>query len=96
MTSAPERPAEHPLWTRVVAIIGIVAHVAVGYLYLAAGLVAPLYGIVVFWLLWVALLALAIRLLRRHPLWTLAVPFVAAGVLLGGITLGEALLGWTA
>ena len=95
--SADTQPrARQPVWALVLGFVGIAAHLVVGYLYLAAGLVAPLYGIVIFWVLWAALLGLAIWLLRRHPLWILAIPIVALGVLFGGITLGGALLGWSA
>jgi hypothetical protein len=58
--------------------------------------VAPLYGIVILWVLWAALLGLAIWWLRRHPLWNLAIPIVAAGILFGAIALGGAVLGWSA
>ena len=94
-TATTPRPGQ-PVWALVLGFVGIAAHLVVGYFYLAAGLVAPLYGIVVFWVLWAALLGLAIWLLRRHPLWILAVPIVAVAILFGGIALGESLLGWSA
>lgn len=76
--------------------VGIVGHVAVGYLYLSAGLVAPLYGILILWALWVGLLVVAIWLLRKHPVLTIIVPLLALGILFGGLALGEGLLGWQA
>jgi hypothetical protein len=93
--AASSRPA-HPIWALVLGFVGIAAHLVVGYFYLAAGLVVPLYGIIIFWVLWAALLGLAIWWLRRHPVWILAIPIVAAGILFGGIALGEAVLGWSA
>jgi len=87
-------PVSHPLWAKVLGWIGIAAHLVVGYLYLASGLVAPTYGIIILWVIWAALLALAIVMLRRSPAWTLLIPLVALGVLYGGIALGESLLGW--
>jgi hypothetical protein len=76
--------------------VGIAGHLVVGYLYLAAGLAAPLYGVLIFWVIWAALLAFALWLLRRSPAWALAVPLVALGVLYGGLALGGSLLGWSA
>ena len=96
MTEPTHPRTGQPLWALILGFVGIAAHLVVGYFYLAAGLVAPLYGIVIFWILWAALLGLAIWLVRRHPLWILAIPIVAVGVLFGGIALGGALLGWSA
>ncbi|GAB3518368.1 hypothetical protein [Arthrobacter monumenti] len=76
--------------------IGLVLHILVGFLYLAAGLVAPLYGILFFWAAWIALTIVAVHLLQRRPAWTLVVPVVAALVLFGGIAIGGELLGWRA
>jgi hypothetical protein len=95
MTTASES-AGRPAWKFVLGFIGIAAHLVVGYFYLVAGLVTPLYGLIVLWILWLALLAVAIWMLRRHPLWVLAVPVVALGILVGVVTLGGAFLGWTA
>ncbi|MHA6523272.1 hypothetical protein [Tessaracoccus sp. G1721] len=96
MSTEAVAPAGIPVWKRTLGVVGLVAHVAVGYLYLAAGLVTPAPWLVGFLLLWVVLLGVAIALMRRRPLWVLLVPVVALGLLLGGVTLGEALLGWTA
>jgi hypothetical protein len=95
MDRAPEAVAR-PTWMLVAGFIGIAAHLVVGYFYLVAGLVTPVYGLVVLWIVWLALLALAIRMLRRHPLWVLAVPLAALGILVGLVSLGGALLGWSA
>ena len=94
MSQPPGPPARQPAWARTLGFVGVAAHFVAGYFYVAAGLVAPLYGIVVLWILWVALLAVAVWLLRRHPLWILAIPFVAVGILYGGIAFGETVLGW--
>ena len=74
----------------------IAAHIVVGYFYLVAGLVTPFYGLIVLWVVWVALLVLAIWMLRRRPLLALAVPLVALGILVGVTALGGAFLGWSA
>lgn len=88
----PPRPG----WARALGIVGLVAHVVVGYFYLTAGLVLPGAWLVVFLLVWAALLVVAIRLLRRRPLLVLLIPVLALGLLIGGVSLGGALLGWTA
>jgi hypothetical protein len=89
-------PAARPVWQLVLGFVGIAAHLVVGFFYLTAGLVTPLYGLIVLWIVWLALLALAIWMLRRRPVLALLVPVVALGILVGVVTLGEALLGWTA
>ena len=93
--ASPALPAQ-PVWKRALGILGIVLHVVVGYFYLAAGLVTPAPWLFGFLILWVVLLVVAISLLRRHPLWVLAVPVLGLVLLIGGVSLGEALLGWTA
>lgn len=83
-------------WRRAVGFVGIAAHLVVGYFYLASGLVVPPLWVLVFLAVWVALLVLCIALLRRHPLWVLLVPLIALALLVGGVTVGEALGGWQA
>lgn len=85
-----------PVWQRVLGLVGIAAHLVVGYFYLASGLVVPPVWVAVFIIIWMALLVVAIVLLRRHPLWVLLIPVIALAVLIGGVTLGGALLGWQA
>lgn len=88
---APRRRAT----VRVVAILAVVLHVAVGAtFYAASGLLAPLYGIVVLWLLWLVLLGVLIVLARRRSWWTLAVPPGAFAVWYAALSLGEAVLDW--
>ena len=95
MATVPQSGAR-PVWKLVLGFVALAAHLVVGFFYLTAGLVAPLYGLIVLWIAWLALLVLAIWMLRRRTLWILLVPVVAFGILVGGISLGEALLGWTA
>lgn len=85
-----------PGWARALGVVGLVAHVVVGYFYLTAGLVVPGAWLVVFLIVWAALLVVAIRLLGRRPLMVLLVPVGALALLIGGVSLGEAVLGWTA
>lgn len=74
---------------------GVLLHLAIGTFYLAAGLVAPLWGVAVLWVVWVAFAVLMWRW-RRHPGRVLAIPFAAAGIWWVVITLGDRFLGWTA
>lgn len=96
MSQASHALPAQPVWKRALGILGIVLHFVVGYFYLAAGLVTPAPWLVGFFILWVVLLVVAIFLVRRHPLWVLLVPVLALALLIGGVSLGEALLGWTA
>ncbi len=95
MTQESAAPAPPPVWQRALGVLGLVAHVVVGFFYLAAGLVTPMPWLIGFWVAWLVFLAVAIWLLIRHPLWTLLVPVVAFGFIFGGVSLGEAVLGWT-
>jgi hypothetical protein len=64
--------------------------------FVAGGLLAPLWAVIILCAVWVGLVGLAVRWFRRHPLRVLPLPVVAAAVWVGGLSLGEALLGWTA
>lgn len=95
MFVSPGAPvARRSAWALAVGWLGLVAHAAVGWLYLASGLVAPGYGVLLLWALWVILLVIAIRLLRARPVWTPVIPATAAGLWLLVMYLGEVLLGW--
>lgn len=102
MTVAPRRAAEpepsarKPAWQYVVAGLAGVALLGLSVFYFAAGLVAPLWAIVVFWVIWLGLAVLGVIWFRRHPLRVVLLPIIAAVVFFGGISLGEAFLGWTA
>ncbi len=82
-------------WRTVAFVVGIVAHLGVGVLYLAVGLVVPGLAIPFFWAFWILLLVMAVRR-RENPGWVLATPVVAAAALLAAVSLGEAVFGWTA
>lgn len=84
------------MWKLVIGFIGIAAHIVVGYFYLIAGLVTPLPWLIGFWILWAALLGVALSMLRRHTLWIPVVPLLALGILIGGVAFGGAVLGWSA
>lgn len=76
--------------------LGMVALAVVGFFYLASGLVAPLWAVVVLMAIWIGLAVIGIIWFRRHPLRVLALPVAAAAIWWIAITLGERLLGWTA
>jgi hypothetical protein len=81
---------------QIIAIVfGAVLHVAIGFFYAASGLLAPLWGVAVLWLIWLGLAVLMWRW-RSRPFVVLAIPFVAAGIWWAVISLGDVLLGWTA
>ena len=77
-------------------VLALALHLAVGILYLAAGLVAPLWAILLLWAAWLALLWVLVRLWRRQPVLGLLVGPAALGLFLGTVSAGEAWLGWTA
>ncbi len=93
MTGTPA-VSSHPAPT-FVPILALLAHVGIGLtFYVAAGLLAPLPGIVVLWLLWLALLGALIVLWRRRSWWVLVIPPLAFGVWFGVLSLGEAVFDW--
>ena len=76
--------------------VGLIAHLATLIWYMASGLVAPGWAVAVLLVIWVALLALAVYLLRTRPAYVLLVPVAAAVIWFGAISAGGAWLGWTA
>jgi hypothetical protein len=80
----------------VVAVLAGIAHLVVGYFYLAGGLVIPGYVLIPLWIFWLVLAAWLIRLTIGRSWWTPAVPVVAAAVLVIVLVLGDQELGWQA
>jgi len=76
-------------------VFGVLLHLAIGFFYLASGLLAPLWAVAILWAIWLALAYLMWRW-RTKPFHVLAIPFAAAAIWWGVITLGDVLLGWTA
>ena len=64
-------------------------HLGVGVLYLAAGLVAPLWAVLLLWAGWLVLAYLLVRLWARRAPLALLVPLAAIGLILGVVTAGE-------
>ena len=76
-------------------VVAAILHAAVGFMYLASGLMAPLYGIAILWAIWIACAVVLVWHRKRGPI-LLVVP-VAAGLLWFGImSFGDAVLDWTA
>ena len=78
------------------AAVAMLALLVLAPFFFAAGLMAPLWAVILLSAIWVTLFVLGCLWFRRRPLWTLPLPVVAVLVWLGGLTAGEALLGWTA
>jgi hypothetical protein len=86
----------NPGMAKAAALIGIAAHVATIFLYLASGLVAPLAGVLFLLAGWAALLVLAIRLRPSRPWLTALTPVASIGFWAAVLTFGNWVFGWTA
>lgn len=73
----------------------VLIHLVVGFPYLFAGLLAPLWAVGVLVAIWIALGVLLIRTRSESPR-DLLVPVLAAAIWLGAMSLGDGLLGWSA
>ena len=87
---------ENPTSDRLVLVLAVLAHLGAGIFYAAAGLVAPLWAVLLLWALWLVLLWVLVRVWRRRPLLSLVVPVVAIALFFAAISAGEAFLDWTA
>ncbi len=88
--------AQRQLLDRIVATLGVLGLLAVLPFYLASGLVAPLWAIVVLLMVWLGFALVALRSFRSRPWLVLVLPVAAAAVWWLAITLGEKALGWQA
>jgi hypothetical protein len=79
-----------------VAGLAGLAHLVVGYFYLAGGLVIPGPALVPLWLFWLALAVWLVQLAVRGSWWTALVPVVAAVVFVLVLVVGEQAFGWQA
>ncbi|WP_204912346.1 hypothetical protein [Microlunatus spumicola] len=80
---------------RGLAIVALVALVALAPFFFASGLMAPGWAVVTFVAVWLALLVAGLVWVRRHPVRVIPLPLVAAAFWFGGMSAGEAWLGWT-
>jgi hypothetical protein len=75
--------------------VALAATIALAPFFVASGLMAPGWAVALFIAVWLTLVVLGVLWIRRHPLWVVPIPFVAALVWLGGMSAGGAWLGWT-
>lgn len=80
----------------VAAGLGMVLLLGAFPFFLSAGLVAPVWAVVVLDACWLALFALGLWWFRVHPYRVLVLPLVAAALWLTAMAAGETVLGWTA
>lgn len=81
---------------RLVLVVAVALHLATGIFYLAAGLVAPAWAVLLLWVAWTGLLWALVRLWRRHAVLALLVPPASLGLFLAALSAGEVWLGWVA
>ena len=77
-------------------IIGLVLYAATGILFLSSGLVVPGPWLFILWGLWLAGIWLVVGVFRNRRPLTALVAIGAVAFWWVFVTLGEALLGWTA
>ncbi|GEO97373.1 hypothetical protein [Kocuria turfanensis] len=76
-------------------VVAAVTHLVAGYFYLASGLMAPLWAVVLLLVWWVVLTAVGVRLVQRRSYLVLLVPVVAAVTWFALMWFGGQVLGWT-
>jgi hypothetical protein len=79
----------------VLGAVGLVALLALAPFFFASGLMAPGWAVVLLMAIWLALFLLGCFWIRRKPLWVFPLPLLAVAIWVGGMTAGEAWLGWT-
>lgn len=85
-----------PWWQWALGWVGLAALLATLVLYAPSGLVVPSWAYVLLIVVWCALLAVAILLLRTgRPLLVLALPVAACLIWFGVLSAGGSWLGWT-
>ncbi|HKJ54544.1 MAG TPA: hypothetical protein VJ978_01025 [Nitriliruptoraceae bacterium] len=86
-----------PARSRTAIAIGVAMQIVVAVPFTAGfGLLAPLWGVVAAWALWLVAVAGLVVAARRRPLLAPVVPLANAGLLFALVTFGESVLGWTA
>lgn len=83
-------------WFAAAVVLAVLAHLVIGYFYLASGLMAPLWAVSLLLVWWLVLVYAVVRLVRRRSYLVLLVPVVAAATWFAVMGFGGAVLGWTA
>ncbi|MFF0990923.1 hypothetical protein [Kocuria nitroreducens] len=78
------------------AVIAALAQLMTGYFYMASGLMAPLWAVLLLGLWWLSLTYAGVQLVKRRSYLVLLVPVVAAVTWLAVMVFGDQVLGWTA
>ena len=76
-------------------VVACILQAVVGFMYLLSGLVAPLYGVVILWAIWIAATVVLVRYRKRGPV-ILLVPIVSGAIWFAILSIGDAFLDWTA
>jgi hypothetical protein len=76
--------------------LGLLLFIGVGFLYMASGLVAPVWASTILIGLWLVMLVGVIRIWKTKPWLVLASPIVAFLIWVLVLLAGEFFLGWTA
>lgn len=83
-------------WATVSGVLGIVLYLVAGFFYLVSGLVVPPPWLLLLWLIWLLGVYPLIVVFQRRRGWTPLVAVAAGVVWFLFLTIGEALLDWTA
>jgi hypothetical protein len=76
-------------------IVALAGLVVLAPFFFASGLLAPGWAVVTFVGIWLVLFVLGCLWIRRRPVRVIPLPILAVAVWFGGISAGEAWLGWT-
>jgi hypothetical protein len=96
MTEADPR-SESGVGARALGVIGIMLYLVIGAVpYFGTPLVVPFPWVFVLWAVWIAGLAVTIRVYRQWPAWTLLAPVTAVAFWVLFVQVGSWLFGWTA
>ena len=96
-----EPPEEGSVWSQpgpqlAARWIGLLLFVGVGFLYMASGLVAPIWASTMLIGVWLVMLVMVIRIWKTRPWLVLASPIVAYLIWFLVIWAGDTFLDWTA